>query len=147
MQEKTSIMESSEKLNQQETPVQEDVGNRNLSRKEMRIRDFAQRYPLRSRWAYKELPARLYWGGRIVGLVQIICMLGMAAGVYLEKPKSWYLPFILMGCLGILACLIVVGVEEEEGPLRDNWRGIVYKSLMPPLYAQFIIYVFATYKL
>lgn len=147
MQEKAPIMESSEKLNQQETPVQEDAGNKHLRKKEMRIRDFAQCYPLRSRWAYKELPARLYWGGQIVGLVQIVCMLGMAVGLYLEKPKSWYLPYILMGCLGILACLIIVGVKEEEGPLRDNWRGIVYKSLTIPLYAQFIIYVFATYKM
>ena len=147
MKRKILAMKSYGELNLIKTTAQKATNADEVNKKEIKARDFAQRYPLRSRWAYKELPARLSWGGRIIGLVQVVCMLGMAVGLYLEKPKSWYLPFILVGCLGILACLIVVGGKEEEGPLRDNWRGIVYKRLMLPLYAQFIIYVFATYKL
>lgn len=106
-----------------------------VSKKELRSAEFNRLYPLRKSRAYERLlPAKMYRGGQIAILIQMLSLIGMLI------EKSWHSFLIPMSGIGVLICYFTVGLREEEGPLYDNWRGIVYKYLSASLLAQLLTY-------
>lgn len=126
-------MKNDQDLNLIENHNQEEKAN--MTNRERRTADFKRRYPLRSSCAYKKfLPKKMYWGGQIAILIQMLSLIGMLI------ENSWHSFLIPMSVSGVLICFFTVGLKEEEGPLYDNWRGIVYKYLSVSLLAQLLTY-------
>lgn len=122
-------MEDKTSLDLEATPI--------MTKREQRIAEYKRRYPLRSSKAYKRLlPSRIYWGGQAVALAQVVIMIGMALGAFLEKP--WH-SFLIPASVVVSLYVLIVGLDGEQGDLYDNWNLSTYQCLTVVLVFQLLI--------
>ena len=123
-------MEDKTSLSLEATPI--------MTKREQRIAEYKRRYPLRSSRAYKRLlPTKIYRGGQLVSMAQVLIMIGMALGAFLEKP--WHSFLIPASLVVVFLCMLIVGLDEEQGDLYDNWRLSTYEGLTIVLATQLFL--------
>jgi len=115
-------------------PISDQESTTPLSSREQRIAEIKKRYPLRSSNAYKRLlPRKMYWGATGIVFIQFFMMNA------LFFKREWADRIILIDLLCLVAGFILVGFNEEEGPLYDNWRLGFYKMFASLLALQLAI--------
>lgn len=85
----------------------------------------------------KLLPPKLYWGGMIVVTLETIGMVG----IFVQHSLCTFL--LPLSIVAIFLCFLIVGMQENDASLHDNWRLRVYRWVLGLFVVQVLLTLYS----